>query len=438
MVKKEEIINQFYGQAWKIVQLMKKSRTNKKFHYQWLQEEHKLYDILKQLPDRAENATYRDISDFFVGILLYTDKQSIDDVTYDDLKRSLDKRVFGQPYIYEFYFRLGQTSGFPDGYQLGNGELYSFDKLPAHVRKHISGEWKYEYRDNKEYARTLKEYEEYRKKDWCMHIAVSSVGWNKAIEKAIQIARRNLNIYKLVYFTESYHEHIVGPRPPLDYYFGVNKGSRMGGANVGEPFRSTIFRVQSKSLDGMISDINSIISKANPTELENRILNAIDAFGMIDESTPLHVRFMLCIIGLEGLLLSKGDRDYLGWKLAEKITFLLADSPAWNATTYNIGPENKNVLTKKFIAKRLVESRIRLNKEVRDLYDKRSSFAHRGIGKKNNEEITPDNYSTAYLILRWAVEKLLELRNNGITHIAKEKGIDINSLDGYIEKLKYN
>ncbi len=436
MVKKEENVKQFYSQAWKIVQLMKKSRQNKKM--QWLEEEHELFDILKQLPDKGENATYRDISDFFVGILIYTRNLSIDDVTYDDLKKALDRRVFGQPYIYEFYFRLGQTSGFPDGYQLGSGKLYSFDKLPAHVRKHISGEWKYEYRDNKEYARTLKEYEEYRQKDWFMFVEVKSVGWNKAIEKAILVARRNLNIYKLVYFTESYHEHIVGPRPPLDYYFSIKNGGRMGGAHAGGSFGRPLFRVDSASLDGMISDVNLIMHKTNRSELEKRILNTVDVIGMIDESTPLHIRFMLCIVALEGLLLAKGDRDYLGWKLAEKISFLLADSAAWNLTTYNIDPEKKRVLTKKFIMKRLAESRIRLNDLVHDLYDKRSSFAHSGLGKKQtSKEITADDYDKASLIVRWVVEKLLELRNSGITHIAKKKEPDNNSLDVYIQKLKY-
>jgi hypothetical protein len=51
------------------------------------------------------------------------------------------------------------------------------------------------------------------------------------------------------------------------------------------------------------------------TDLEVRMLNAIEIFGMIDSSTPLHVRFMLCIISLERLLHSKGDKDYLTWNL---------------------------------------------------------------------------------------------------------------------------
>lgn len=438
MVDQKQIVNEFYEQAWKILELVKNSKEEKEFHNKFMQELAKLCEILKQMPAKMDNASFRDVHDFFSpGMLLYLGKKSVKEVTFEDLKRGLDKKIVGEPFTYNFYFRLGRASDFPEGYQIGSGKLYPFTKLPKHVRDYISLDWKYEYRDNPEFARTLKEYKEYRRQDWYMHIEVKSVGWNRATEKAIQIARRNMNIYKMVYFTESYFEHIVGLRTPFDYCFSVRKGGSMGSARTGGSFDMPFYRVD--LLDKMISDINSIVEKANQSELERRILNAIDIFGMIDQSTPLHVRFMLCIIALEGLLLSRGDKDYLGWKLAEKISFLLGDSFAWNVTTYNIDPKDSKMVTKEFTAKRLAESRIRLNKQVQELYDKRSSFAHKGLAKKkkSSKEITPDDYHIASSIVRWAVEKLLGLRSNGITHVAKENKVDNNSLDGHIEKLKY-
>ena len=45
------------------------------------------------------------------------------------------------------------------------------------------------------------------------------------------------------------------------------------------------------------------------SELDNRVLNAIDIFGLSDDATALEIR----------LLLSEGDKDYLGWKLSEKV-----------------------------------------------------------------------------------------------------------------------
>ena len=51
---------------------------------------------------------------------------------------------------------------------------------------------------------------------------------------------------------------------------------------------------------------------------------------MIDESTPLHIRFMLCMTALEGLLLSNPGEDYLRLEFAEKITFLIGDSEEWH------------------------------------------------------------------------------------------------------------
>lgn len=64
--------------------------------------------------------------------------------------------------------------------------------------------------------------------------------------------------------------------------------------------------------DQMVREITKMGINKHTSELEKRVLNAIDIFGLSDDATALEIR----------LLLSEGDKDYLGWKLSEKVAFL--------------------------------------------------------------------------------------------------------------------
>lgn len=105
--------------------------------------------------------------------------------------------------------------------------------------------------------------------------------------------------------------------------------------------------------------------------------------------------------------------------MAEKVTFLLGDAPAWLATTYKL--KEKKSLTKDFISKKKMDARIRLNRKVKELYGKRSGFAHAGLGE---EAISADDFNEASLLVRWTVERLLQVRKGGVSHIEKESSTD--------------
>ena len=107
--------------------------------------------------------------------------------------------------------------------------------------------------------------------------------------------------------------------------------------------------------DQSIAPINQIFVKPNPNDLEKRILSAIDVYGLIEPSTPKHVRFLFCVVALESLLLGKSDRDYLRWKIAEKISFLIADNPIWVGICFDIPLEKKKRISKQFIDANLIE-----------------------------------------------------------------------------------
>lgn len=140
-----------------------------------------------------------------------------------------------------------------------------------------------------------------------MVLEVESVGGERAAEKAIQNLRRSLSIYKIA-------SHVTGvvldvsPRSPVDYAYDIRGRGLIGGGSSGGldiPF------FYHPSFDDMISTLSTMCSNRSPADLESRILDAVDVYGLIEDSRPLHVKFMLCVIALEGMLLSKNDKDYL-------------------------------------------------------------------------------------------------------------------------------
>ncbi len=74
-------------------------------------------------------------------------------------------------------------------------------------------------------------------------------------------------------------------------------------------------------------------------------------------------------------------KDYLRWKLSEKIAFLIGDSKEWFIRFYKLEDADESVLTKQYALKGLSEARIALTKRFRN-YMTRSGFTHRGISKK--------------------------------------------------------
>lgn len=94
--------------------------------------------------------------------------------------------------------------------------------------------------------------------------------------------------------------------------------------------------------DQMVREITKMGINKHTSELEKRVLNAIDIFGLSDDATALEIRFLLSVIALEGLLLSEGDKDYLGWKLSEKVAFLVADTSEWRVAQERYGRPHTN------------------------------------------------------------------------------------------------
>jgi hypothetical protein len=423
----------FYDNAIDVIKLrsdIQRKRKKPKFNPQYLLELTNLNEMLKTIPNGLKYASYQDLFDFFENLLSYCKKKNYRDISRSELETSFKKLFFSTPNFYDFYFRIGQSNQDLREYKIGNGNLLSYGQLPYSIRKYISKNRR----------------KDYESKDCYMHIRINATGKDKAREIAIQNVNRNISIYKLVYLKEWYYDIYYRTISHFDYYSCPDEHNPDPERGIQESTTHQLDYALSidrdTELDNVISDINNITSKGeNLNELEKKILNVIDIYGPINNSTPLHIRFLICISCLEGLLLSRDDRDYIGLKFAEKIAFLLGTSEYWICTHHKIGYEHlipHHVPIPNELKHRTAENRRNLFYKMRDLYGKRSGFTHGKKGKKDTEDsITEEDYSLLYSILRHSFIMVLNLLDKGFTHVSKRDHDDRKYLDLYIENMKY-
>jgi hypothetical protein len=325
--------------------------------------------------------------------------------------------------VFYIYFHLGGVSGFDEGYNLGTGELCSFNNLPTNIRDYVS------HTSKVDLGREITQ-------DWFMRIDIDSLGQHKSLETAIQQARTNVSIYKLTHLVveDDYYRPESYTSP---YRYVIESGGEIQA--FGYDF-SGIWFYRDKSHDRIIFQLTDIVKKdkERQSEIEKGITSALNSIGIIENSTPLHLKFLIPVFSLEGLILTGEDKDYsLRKKLPEKIVFLILDKSNWREIIRYLDLENSALMS-------LSQARVHLAKKLQDVYDKRSAAAH---PRRSNEKVLLEDYNFVLKVLRQVVIKLAQLNetddetHNRITHIKREKGKplldEINSLDVYIESLKY-
>jgi len=65
--------------------------------------------------------------------------------------------------------------------------------------------------------------------------------------------------------------------------------------------------------------LNKFVAESMSDETAKRYMSAIDICGMIEAETSLEPKFLLSVTATECLLLGKEYRDFLDWKLREKV-----------------------------------------------------------------------------------------------------------------------
>ena len=310
----------FCSQAWNIVTKLQTVSVQDNVEY-YQQELNKLYKILTIT--EKDNISFEDLSEFIIG------SERVKDMQYDTLMNYLNEHIFIEPYSYDFYFRVGSLYNFTTCYEIRRGSVYQFKDLPIEIRQVY-------LRPLMHSSRNIEEIEKRHENKRFLHFKVKSIGSYKALEKAIQELKRSISILKLIYMRQT--SYFVDPT--FASYHVIDSKHK-----IVITYQDTVIErnpiVKIPRLDNIICHLTNITKKDNRTELEHRIVNAIDIFGMIEENTPLQIRFLLCIISLEGLLLAKEDKDYLGSRIADKMAFLLGDSPEWLTANHNLLAESR-------------------------------------------------------------------------------------------------
>jgi len=215
--------------------------------------------------------------------------------------------------------------------------------------------------------------------------------------KIARIAEESFNLIRFAY--GSYF-------PLLDCrYLEESTGNRGGQRGGGQAFQGSAY--YHDRIDDFVKPLTEIVRRQTVSDIENRIRNAVNVFGV---QTSIHypeVRLILLVAALEALLLTKSDRDYLGWKLAERTCFLLGKSK---------------------------KQRMRIYDFITDVYNKRSEFAHQKTNRK--KEVTEGDLLKLENLVTLTVFELLMLKSRGYQQIEKHK--EVPNIVNYLDELKFS
>ena len=153
-----------------------------------------------------------------------------------------------------------------------------------------------------------------------------------------------------------------------------------------------------------VDQVKQVLAKQKNTELERKLVLSSKMYWLALQSSSPEVTFIALISALESLLLSESDRDYIGLKLSEKVTFLMAD-----------------------------EQKVRLDiyKRMKKYYNMRSALVHGKPGKAVVVERA--DVETVKQIFTAVFEKVLSMVETYTSfHTDDDKGFD-----DYINELRF-
>lgn len=432
--------NQLHNQLRKLVEIVSNDRLDSDQYaeaYATILDE--LYNLTTTIEGMKDNIAVEDLNDFIESLDLYNNKS----LQYEDIKVRFDSRFLVKPYSYDFYFRAGLLYGYEEQV-LGDADICGYAELPEHVKENIDQLW--QHYDSESSHPVTDNWRKMRKSaELFLHIKVQSIGPKKARDKTFSMIQKGINILNFAYRRHAY----LASKPDRHEFFDFCMKSERNDKSVliragheydAVPYRNPYYTIRvlaAKDARPLVFKLTLLSRQSKKTKLQERILDAIDTIGMISNDTPLHIRVLLCVISLEGLLLSKGDKDYLGWKLAEKVAFLIGDHREC-AVMLRYGLEWPPIIDENFVSENLVVSRRKLEKKVRAVYEHRSAFSHGEASEmRDKKSILSNDYFELCLIVEYIIDRLMQLGEMGITHIQKKSAEDTKSLDEYVAGLKY-
>ena len=344
----------------------------------------KLFEEVKQLPEiekkYSQEELYREVSDFLSKLTVFRPKSEAEiKERFAEFLTSLETEK-----NYEATIILPSVIGLPIGTKIGHLEI---------VEQNIDDE-------------KLDEYLQFLKKEKNVHIDGRSQG------KVLFTAYTSTNVTDVLY------KHLELPFAILSLILDFDLDVRDCTGIIKSPDISTAYflephneirgwsRYHPDFLAEHLDKLSRISLDKKPNRLKQKILQAIQVYGLSRLSYKAEIRFLFLVSSFESLLLTENDRDYLGKKISEKTAFLLEDE---------------------------YEKRLELYKLMKGFYGKRSSLVHRG-----KIEISDSEVRTIENLFRALVFKILELSNEYTKMEQKSHNKDKEGIEDYINKLRFS
>jgi len=344
----------------------------------------KLLEEVRQLPDidkkYSASELHEEVSNFISKFTVMRPKDEAEaEKRIREFLESLEKEK-----TYEAFLILPSVIGIPIGTKIGSLEIVEQEIEDKH----------------------LLEFLEYHKEHKRLHIdgrtqakvsfsAYTSVNVTKVLYKILELP---FAILSLILDSDLDARDCVGaiksPDVSLIYFLEPQRESHGWSKYHGKYFDEHLKRLSKISID------------KKPTRLQKKILQALQIYGLSRFSQKAEIRFLFLVSSFESLLLTENDRDYLGKKLSEKTAFLLEKD---------------------------YEKRLKLYKQMKSFYGKRSGLVHNGKTQISDTEVR-----TLENIFQAVVFKLLELSASFTKMEQKQRESEQDGIEDFINKLKFS
>jgi hypothetical protein len=344
----------------------------------------KLLEEVKQLPDiekkYSASELHQEVSSFVSKLTVMRPKDEAEaEKRIKDFIEALEKEK-----NYEAFIILPSVIGIPIGTKIGNLEIVEQEIEDKHFLEFLN--------HHKEHKRIHIDGRTQAKVSFSAYTSVEVV---KVLHKVLELP---FAILSLILDSDLDVRDCIGSIKssdiPIVYYLEPQRESHRWSKYIGKYFDEHLERLSKISID------------KNPTSLQKKILQALQVYGLSRLSQKAEIRVLFLVSSFESLLLTENDRDYLGKKLAEKTAFLLEEE---------------------------YEKRLKLYKEMKRLYGKRSGLVHSGKTQISDTEVR-----TLENIFQALAFKLLELSMTYSKMEQRERDNQQEGVEDLINKLKFS
>ncbi|TVP40713.1 HEPN domain-containing protein [Candidatus Nitrosocosmicus arcticus] len=322
---------------------------------------------------------------------------------------------------FDFYFKIGTFTNFTAvrSLQVRTSELTPLNSLPPEVKKAL--EVRIAQMKSKELGPTVLKVQP-EPESWSLHIQTISTDLGLATHYAHTELTKSLGILSFVNggnlfpYSGEYH-------PCYTSFHNSEIQSTYMNFEMEDEYFLT---------DTVVNNLNSISNifrKIKKSDIDKRIIKAFDIYSHVQKNTEPIMKIVFYMTMLENLILNKDDKDYLNWKLADRVAFLIGNKPSSiNEIVY---PNIKSVYQGMASNNKYV-----INDLVKQLYKLRSQFVH------SSESVDLDKYDKFLLIGFYIVEavlyEFLKLENKKITKLYDSSEEGSEGLLNLIEIIKYH